>query len=198
MGNKDTRKPGEGESESYGDSTTRLLVTQPEGFAVKVAMKGKVDLPPGDVYELLIHPDNHKIFRGIERVLERRVLHDKHGKQKVLVVHEAKWKFLLFSGKFATHMHVEQDKRAGTVRFSLAKTGMMKDFAGLWSVQPYSQQALDAPDASSGLPQHQQPWWQPKNPLTSFPRFGKQAAGESATLCQLSSPSCPMLSLQAS
>ncbi|KAK9858030.1 hypothetical protein WJX84_007757, partial [Apatococcus fuscideae] len=71
------------------------------------------------------------------------------------------------------------------VRFSLAKTGMMKDFAGLWSVQPYSQQALDAPDASSGLPQHQQPWWQPKNPLTSFPRFGKQAAGESATLCQL-------------
>ncbi len=30
------RKPGEGETESYGDSTTRLVVTQPEGFAVKV------------------------------------------------------------------------------------------------------------------------------------------------------------------
>ncbi len=33
---------------------------------LQVSMRGKVDLPPNDVYDLLIHPENHKIFRGIE------------------------------------------------------------------------------------------------------------------------------------
>ncbi|KAK9856105.1 hypothetical protein WJX84_003178 [Apatococcus fuscideae] len=183
MGNAD-KKPGEGETESYGDKTTRLVVTQPEGFAVKVCMKGKVELPPTDVYDLLTHPENHKIFRGIEAVLERKVLHDKGGRQKVLVVHEARWKFLFFSGKFATHMHVEQDRGAGTVRFSLAKVGMMKDFAGFWSVQPYTQQALQSADIGSS-PRPEAPWWQPKSAFANFPRVGRQADRDAATLCRL-------------
>ena len=32
----------------------------------QVCMKGKVDLAPNDVYDLLTHPQNYKIFRGIE------------------------------------------------------------------------------------------------------------------------------------
>lgn len=33
---------------------------------LQVCMRGKVDLAPNDVYDLLTHPQNHKIFRGIE------------------------------------------------------------------------------------------------------------------------------------
>ena len=53
------------------------------------------------------------------------------------------------------------------VRFSLAKTGMMKDFAGFWSVQPYSQQALESADIGSS-PRVEAPWWQPKSAFANF------------------------------
>ncbi|KAK9836828.1 hypothetical protein WJX74_009061 [Apatococcus lobatus] len=183
MGNAG-KKPGEGESESYGDNTTRLVVTQPQGFAVKVDLKGKLELPPNDVYDLLTHPENHKIFQGIESIVERKVLNDKGRVQKVLLVHKARWKLLIFSGTFLTHMHVEQDKGAGTVSFSLAKVGMMKDFAGFWSVQPYTQQALESADTGSS-PRSEAPSKQSKPALANSSNPDRQAEGDAATLCRL-------------
>lgn len=44
------------------------------------------------------------------------------------------------------------------MKFSLAKAGMMKDFAGFFSVQPYSRQALNAGNVDSS-PRSEKPWW---------------------------------------
>ena len=49
------------------------------------------------------------------------------------------WKFLRFHGEFATKLIVEQDRNKRTVDFKLAEPGLMKDFAGLWRVEPYEE-----------------------------------------------------------
>ena len=33
---------------------------------VQVSLRAKVDLPPDDVYEILIAPDNSAVFKGIK------------------------------------------------------------------------------------------------------------------------------------
>lgn len=49
------------------------------------------------------------------------------------------WKFLRFHGEFSTKLLVEQDRHKRTVDFKLAEPGLMKDFAGLWRVEPYEE-----------------------------------------------------------
>ena len=49
------------------------------------------------------------------------------------------WKFLRFHGEFSTKLIVEQDRHMRTVDFKLAEPGLMKDFAGLWRVEPYEE-----------------------------------------------------------
>ena len=49
------------------------------------------------------------------------------------------WKFLRFHGEFSTKLIVEQDRHKRTVDFKLAEPGLMKDFAGLWRVEPYEE-----------------------------------------------------------
>ncbi|KAK9810148.1 hypothetical protein WJX72_005616 [[Myrmecia] bisecta] len=104
----------------------------------KVSLRAKVDLPPDRVFDILTNPDNARVFRGIKRITYRKVLErDAQGRQKVEVEHEAAWKFLCFSGSFRTRLFCWQDPRAGTIRFKLARPGMMKNFEGLWVVQPF-------------------------------------------------------------
>ena len=60
---KAEKKPGEGESETYSDSTTNLEVTQPQGFAVKVPFISPLPAFPSSVH---IHEDIHFVsFHGI-------------------------------------------------------------------------------------------------------------------------------------
>ena len=52
----------------------------------------------------------------MQDVTYRKVLHDdKKGRQKVEVEQLAGWKFLMFSGSFATRLFVFQDKKQRTV-----------------------------------------------------------------------------------
>ncbi len=54
---------------------------------------------------------------AMQRVSYRKVLEDDgRGKQRVEVEQVANWRFLCFSGSFATRLHVLQDKRSNTVR----------------------------------------------------------------------------------
>ena len=115
-----------------------LLVSQ-------VSLRGKVDLPPDDVFDVLVDVDNHKIFKaikarpifnyrqaspgsntvtfsgvtctqnyhaqrhdanktvGLQAVSYRKVLRDDGaGRLDAEVEQIGQWKFLCFSGSFAT------------------------------------------------------------------------------------------------
>ncbi len=125
----------------------------------QVSLRGKVDLPPDDVFDVLVDVDNHKIFKaikarlifnyrraspgsstmtfpgvtcihkyyvqrhvanktaGLQAVSYRKVLRDDGaGRLDAEVEQIGQWKFLCFSGSFATRLFVYQDKRRGTVR----------------------------------------------------------------------------------
>ena len=57
-----------------------------------------------------------KLLSCMQDVTYRKVLHDdKKGRQKVEVEQLAAWKFLMFSGSFATRLLVFQDKQQRTV-----------------------------------------------------------------------------------
>eukprot|EP01026_Neomeris_dumetosa_P006144 TRINITY_DN11930_c1_g1_i2.p1 TRINITY_DN11930_c1_g1~~TRINITY_DN11930_c1_g1_i2.p1 ORF type:complete len:307 (-),score=22.67 TRINITY_DN11930_c1_g1_i2:212-997(-) len=129
--------------ENFSSQDMKISCTQPEGFFVKVAMKAKVNLSPHRIYDILVDPDNHKIFKTIQAPVLRKVLQDKGHKQIVLVEQKAGWRFLVFKGSFTTRLKVHQDKRAGTIRFELVRSDLMKDFEGMWTIQPFNQTSLD-------------------------------------------------------
>ncbi|EIE21311.1 hypothetical protein COCSUDRAFT_43073 [Coccomyxa subellipsoidea C-169] len=154
--------------ESWSDRDAKVEVTRPEGFLMKVALQAKVDLSPDEVYDILTAPDNASVFKGIKKVPYRKVLQDDgRGKQKVEVEQLAAWKFLMFSGSFATRLYVFQDKRRHIVEFRLARPGLMKDFAGTWRVQPFTQDAVGAL-FKADQPQAQNPWHSLTNTLNSY------------------------------
>ena len=65
---------------------------------------------------------SHKLMFQMQDVTYRKVLHDdKKGRQKVEVEQLAAWKFLMFSGSFATRLFVFQDKQKRTVGAEAAK-----------------------------------------------------------------------------
>lgn len=52
---------------------------------------------------------------------------------------QASFRFLIFRGKFTTHLLVEQDAATRTMRFSLkpGARGIMKAFVGVWQIEPH-------------------------------------------------------------
>lgn len=136
-------------TENWSDETSAVEVTQRKGFMCNIKAKGRLRMEPERVFDILVAPDNYKYFSGIKKIEYRKVLEDDgNGKMKVEVQQVGQWKFLGFSGQFATKLHVHQDKKAGTISFRLAKPGLMKDFAGDWTIQPLTQKDLQ----SSKLP----------------------------------------------
>mmetsp|Transcript_37807 Transcript_37807/g.106838 ORF Transcript_37807/g.106838 Transcript_37807/m.106838 type:complete len:241 (-) Transcript_37807:266-988(-) len=147
----------------FRDGDTRITVTQPDGFLLKVEVLAKIDLPPKELYSILTDPERVGIFRNIKGVKFRKVHHDDGYRQKVEVEQITRWKFLLFRGTFNTRVFVQQDSRTCTIDFKLAKKGIMKDFEGSWKLEPYTQRSYDAAlqrsSSNLGSPPAQQPPW---------------------------------------
>lgn len=153
-------------SERWTDGKTAVEVLQPEGFLCTVRVRSKVNLGPDEVFDILVAPNNHEYFKAIKRVNYRKILEDNGWRQKVEVEQIGQWRFLTFKGEFATRLHVFQDKRARTVRFHLIKPGLMKDFAGQWTISHApagnQQTAMSLQQRSRTLADghhSQQHWW---------------------------------------
>lgn len=139
---------------NWSDGTSEVEVTQRKGFMCNLTAKGRLNMEPDKVFDILTSPDNYKYFSGIKRIDYRKVLEDDGaGKSKVEVQQVGQWHFLGFSGEFATTLHVHQDKRAGRIGFKLAKPGLMKDFAGCWTIQPLTQKDLVSSQQELGVKQ---------------------------------------------
>ncbi|CAD7703504.1 unnamed protein product [Ostreobium quekettii] len=130
--------------DNWSSRDCKIQVTQPEGFAQRVKMHAKVDLPPHMVFDILVDKDNARYFRGVKGTTYRRVLEDRWGYQKVEVEQAAGWRFLFLSGVFYTRLFVFQHRHKGIVHFRLAQPGFMEKFEGNWVVRPFCQRTLDS------------------------------------------------------
>lgn len=134
--------------EHFKDDRISIRVEQPpEGFWVSLTLVARIPLSPDEVFGLLTNPENSKIFRGIKAVPSRRVISDDgRGRQEVEVEQVGQWRFGPLRGSFAVKLLVMQDRRHHKVAFRLAptrKTAFMKDFSGVWEIQPYNKDSLD-------------------------------------------------------
>ncbi|KAA8492629.1 hypothetical protein FVE85_8136 [Porphyridium purpureum] len=115
----------------------RVSVVQPDRRSCDVRVYVPTcGLDADTTYQLLVHPENHHIFKNQRKAQSRVVEYDNRVEQRVNIVQAAQWRFLMFSGTFFVNLIVVQNKRTRTVAFRLAKPGFMNRFEGLWEIKP--------------------------------------------------------------
>ncbi|KAF7065211.1 hypothetical protein CFC21_071353 [Triticum aestivum] len=121
---------------SWTDQPPEIKVTVPQGSLCNLNLKFKAGLPPDAVYNIIIDPENKRVFKNIKEVVSRNVLLDEGSRQIVEVEQAAIWKFLWWSGILSVHVFVDQDRRNHTVKFKQGRSGFMKKFEGCWKIEP--------------------------------------------------------------
>ncbi|CAH2066572.1 unnamed protein product [Thlaspi arvense] len=121
---------------SWTDQTPIIKVSIPKGSLCNLKAEVNVGLPPDAVYNIVIDPDNRRVFKNVKEVMSRKVLVDEGLRQVVEVEQAAFWRFLWWSGTISVHVLVDQDRADHSMRFKQVKSGFMKRFEGSWKVQP--------------------------------------------------------------
>ncbi|XP_045833676.1 uncharacterized protein LOC123924751 [Trifolium pratense] len=124
------------ENPSWVDKPPQIKVTVPKGSLCNLDVEVDVGLPPDAVYNIVIDPDNRRVFKNIKEVVSRKVLVDEGHRQVVDLEQAAIWKFLWWSGTIAINVLVDQNRNDYSMRFKQTKTGFMKKFEGCWRVEP--------------------------------------------------------------
>ncbi|KAF8399692.1 hypothetical protein HHK36_015562 [Tetracentron sinense] len=124
------------ENPVWADQPPEIKVSVPKGSLCNLNVKVKVGLPPDAVYNIVIDPDNRRVFKNIKEVISRRVLADDGLRQVVEVEQAALWRFLWWSGTISVHVIVDQNRKDHSMKFKQVKTGFMKKFEGSWRVEP--------------------------------------------------------------
>ncbi|XP_008812483.1 uncharacterized protein LOC103723369 isoform X1 [Phoenix dactylifera] len=124
------------ENPKWIDPPPEIKVSVPKGSLCKLHVKFKVGLPPDAIYNIIVDPDNKRVFKNIKEVISRKVLVDEGLRQVVEVEQAAIWRFLWWSGTISVHVLVDQNREDHTVRFKQGKSGFMKKFEGCWKVEP--------------------------------------------------------------
>ncbi|KAF7058589.1 hypothetical protein CFC21_065612 [Triticum aestivum] len=121
---------------SWTDQPPEIKVTVPQGSLCNLNLRFQAGLPPDAVYNIIIDPENKRVFKNIKEVVSRNVLLDEGSRQIVEVEQAAIWKFLWWSGILSVHVFVDQDRRNHTVKFKQGRSGFMKKFEGCWKIEP--------------------------------------------------------------
>ncbi|XP_010427823.1 PREDICTED: uncharacterized protein LOC104712594 [Camelina sativa] len=124
------------ENPSWTDQIPVIKVSIPKGSLCNLKAEVNVGLPPDAVYNIVIDPDNRRVFKNIKEVMSRKVLVDEGLRQVVEVEQAALWKFLWWSGTISVHVLVDQNRADHSMKFKQVKSGFMKRFEGSWQVKP--------------------------------------------------------------
>lgn len=116
--------------------TPRIDVRVPKGSLCNLYVSFDLGLPPDAVYNIVIDPDNRRVFKNIKEVISRKVLHDDGSRQVVDLEQAAIWRFLWWSGTISVHVVVDQNREDYSMKFKQVKSGFMKKFEGSWRVEP--------------------------------------------------------------
>lgn len=143
MGKGSTKSDGPADTvEAWTEKDQRIVVA--EGSDWGLALRAKVDSSPDAIYDILTDPNTVSIFRSIKECTYRRIVEDDgKGRRKLEIGHRALAKFLFLSVSFETHLHVWEDSVEKTIRFEMAKPGIMQKFDGCWRIKPFTQRTLD-------------------------------------------------------
>ncbi|KAL8269086.1 hypothetical protein R6Q59_002884 [Mikania micrantha] len=118
------------------DQPPSIEVAVPKGSLCQLNVKTNVGLPPDAIYNIVIDPDNRRVFKNIKEVLSRKVLLDEGSRQIVDLEQAAIWRFLWWSGTISVHVLVDQNREDYSMKFKQIKPGFMKRFEGSWKVEP--------------------------------------------------------------
>ncbi|KAJ0985856.1 hypothetical protein J5N97_004212 [Dioscorea zingiberensis] len=124
------------ENNHWVDQPPEINVTVPKGSLCNLNLKVKMGLPPDAVFNIIIDPENKRVFKNIKEVISRKILVDEGQRQLVEVEQAALWRFLWWSGTISVHVYVDQNRRNHTVKFKQGKSGFMEKFEGCWSIEP--------------------------------------------------------------
>lgn len=124
------------ENPYWGDQPPEINATVPKGSLCNLHVKFDVGLPPDAVYNIVIDPDNKRVFKNIKEVISRKVLVDEGSRQVVELDQAAIWKFLWWSGTISVHVLVDQNREDHSMKFKQVKSRFMKKFEGCWRVEP--------------------------------------------------------------
>ncbi|ONK68571.1 uncharacterized protein A4U43_C05F13460 [Asparagus officinalis] len=124
------------ENPNWVGQSPEITVSVPKGSLCNLKVKFNVGLPPDAIYNIVIDPDNKRVFKNIQEVISRKVLIDEGQRQVVEVEQAALWRFLWWSGTISVHVFVDQNRKDHTVKFKQGKTGFMNKFEGCWKVEP--------------------------------------------------------------
>lgn len=131
---------------SWRDQRPYLKVTVPKGTLCHLETTFQLGLPPDAVFNIIIDPENKRVFRNIKEVTYRKVIEDEDHRQLVEVEQSAIWRFLCFSGTLAIRVFVDQNRHTHSVNYYLSKQGFMKKFDGQWTIKPVY---VDAPHCAA-------------------------------------------------
>ena len=112
-------------------------------------LHAKVNLPPDDVYSILVSPHNARVFRSISATPCRRVVSE--SPLTVEVDHLAQWRLGPLRGTLVTKLRTIEDPSARRVAFTLREPGFMHEFDGEWHVTPLPRAAGGALCGRSAL-----------------------------------------------
>uniref|UniRef100_A0A1D1Y6V3 Gamma-glutamyl phosphate reductase n=1 Tax=Anthurium amnicola TaxID=1678845 RepID=A0A1D1Y6V3_9ARAE len=124
------------ENPNWDNQPPEVKVSVPKGSLCNLNVKFKVGLPPDAIYNIVIDPNNRRVFKNIKEVISRKVLVDEGSRQVVELEQAALWRFLWWSGTISVHVFVDQNRKNHTVKFKQGKLGFMKRFEGCWRVEP--------------------------------------------------------------
>lgn len=124
------------------DKACTIKVTQSPGFLCHISATAFIRIPPKLLWEqCIVHPDNAKIYRHMNRCSFRRVgqTDPSTSIRTVRVAHEASWRFLLFHGTFTTHLRVIEDPTKFSMKFEMIPHGssIVSKFQGEWRIEPH-------------------------------------------------------------
>ncbi|GMI99739.1 hypothetical protein like AT1G70480 [Hibiscus trionum] len=124
------------ENPTWVNQPPEIKVSVPKGSLCNLKAKVNVGLPPDAVYNIVIDPDNKRVFKNIKEVISRKVLVDEGQRQVVEVEQTALWRFLWWSGTISVHVLVDQNREDHSMKFKQVNAGFMKKFEGHWRVEP--------------------------------------------------------------
>ncbi|KAK9917819.1 hypothetical protein WJX75_008608 [Coccomyxa subellipsoidea] len=153
-----------------GDGWAVSIRQSRKGFRCNAVIDAVLPLSPDQAFDLLVDPEV-KEWRQVKECTFRKVWEDDGNRQTVEVEQTSQ----VFFKTIRTRMNVIQDRRAGTMQFSLAKTGMLKVCNGQWTVTSVPD---DSGCARVQLDQEMQPAFVPPPPFRRFMRkamLGKAA-----------------------
>ncbi|KAM0938125.1 putative START-like domain superfamily protein [Dioscorea sansibarensis] len=143
------------ENNHWLNQPPEINVTVPKGSLCNLNLRVKVGLPPDAVFNIIIDPENKRVFKNIKEVISRKVLVDEDTRQVVEVEQAALWRFLWWSGTISVHVYVDQNRRDHTVKFKQGKSGFMKKFEGCWKIEPlFVDEQLCYPDKPETLAEY--------------------------------------------